>query len=104
MARVVPGRLDSSRDERVMGPGRHEVSLEQRPGTVGVALGQGQKGEVTAPERGRGIRDDGPESGNPPAGTHQRGGRRVLPALELRHAEGHEMQVVEGAASLQYGE
>ena len=100
MSRVVARRLHGGGDERVVRAGRHDVPLEQRPRSIGVSLGERQEGEVAPPQRRAGVGDDGPEPRDPPARSHERGGGRVLPPLQLGYAKRHDVRIGEPAAAL----
>src|SRR5882672_4269515 len=66
-----------------------------------MALGEGQKREVPAPQRRLGIGNDGAQTGDAPACANQRGGGGMLPAFQLRHAKRHDMGIEERATAFQ---
>ena len=69
-----------------------------------MALREREEREIAAAQRSRRIGDDGTQPGHAPARPGERRGGRVLTALQLGNAEGHEMRIEERAAALQHGE
>src|SRR5262245_19830195 len=87
-----------------MRPRRRQILREQRPGILGMTLGEGKKGEVATPERRLRVCDDGAEPGDAPARADQcrRGG--MLPALELGLTEGDDVRIEKRSTALECGE
>ena len=70
--RVVPCGLDRGGDERMVRPGRDEITLEHGPRALGMPLGEGQEGEVAARARRPGVGDDGAQPRDTPTDSCQR--------------------------------
>ena len=104
LAGIVARGFNGGRDECMMGSRRLQVFREQRPRLSRVALGEREKREITAAERGLRVGDDRAEPGHAPPRANQCGGGRVLPPLELRHAEGHDVRIEKRPATLQHRE
>ena len=86
-----------------MRPWRVQILRKQRPGLFGMSLGEREKREVAAAKRRSSVGDDRPQSGNSPPRADERGGRGMLPPLQLGNAERDDVRIGERATAFQYG-
>jgi len=104
LPRIVAGGFDGNPDKRVVRSRCLQISSEERPGILGVALRQGQEGKVAPSQRRLRVGNDGPQPGDSPARADECSGRGVLPALKLRYAERDEVRIEKRPAPLQQRE
>src|SRR5712691_9700961 len=63
-----------------------------------------ERWQHAAAQRRSCVGDDRAQSGNSPTRADERGGGRMLPALQLRHAECDDVRIEQRAATFQYGQ
>src|SRR5437867_1756515 len=104
MAGVVASGFDGGSNKRMMRPRCLQVFREQRPGLFRVALGEREERVIPTAERGLRVGDDRAEPAHAPPRANEDGGGGVLPPLELRHAERHDVRIEKRPGPLQYRE